>query len=130
MKNGHGGAFERASEYGSGEAAEYAAGSGKEKERGTSVGGEKGGTAEEGAESGRALEAAAEYESDEILVKAAQSGDKQATEELLVQVRQRRPRPRAGDFSSSAERRRILFRRAWWGCITPSSITVPKKKGA
>ena len=51
MKNGHGGAFERASEYGSGEAAEYAAGSGKEKERGTSVGGEKGGTAEEGAES-------------------------------------------------------------------------------
>lgn len=84
MKNGHGGAFERASEYGSGEAAEYAAGSGKEKERGTSVGGEKGGTAEEGAESGRALEAAAEYESDEILVKAAQSGDKQATEELLV----------------------------------------------
>lgn len=84
MKNGHGGAFERASEYGSGEAAEYAAGSGKEKERGTSVGGEKGGTAEEGAESGRALEAAAEYESDEILVKAAQSGDKQATEALLV----------------------------------------------
>ena len=84
MKNGHGGAFERASEYGSGEAAEYAAGSGEEKARGTSVGGEKGGTAEEGAESGRALDASAEYESDEILVKAAQSGDKQATEELLV----------------------------------------------
>ena len=128
MKNGHGGAFERASEYGSGEAAEYAAGSGEEKARGTSVGGEKGGTAEEGAESGRALDASAEYESDEILVKAAQSGTSRRRKNCWSGTPAQSAAAR-GDFSSSAERRRTLFRRAWWGCITPSSITVPKKKG-